>query len=228
MAFAHEHGVIHRDLKPANVLLDRNGEPKVTDFGLAKRVEGDSDLTATGQILGTPSYMPPEQAAGKSGRDDGDGRRLFAGSDSLLPLTGRPPFQADNPLDTLMQVLEQEPVAPQNSIRRYRRTWRRLRSSAWRKSPSGDTHRRRSWPTSCGGSSTASRYGPDLSTVSNGVEVVQAKARRYGTCGSTGSYRSRLPHRRPESNGAGGANATLERLRRRRETKPSFVCMSPI
>ena len=65
VAFAHERGVIHRDLKPGNVLIDRNGEPKVTDFGLAKRIEGDSDLTATGQILGTPSYMPPEQAAGK-------------------------------------------------------------------------------------------------------------------------------------------------------------------
>jgi serine/threonine-protein kinase len=59
--YAHEHHVIHRDLKPANILLDREGNPRVTDFGLAKRVQDDSGLTATGQILGTPSFMPPER-----------------------------------------------------------------------------------------------------------------------------------------------------------------------
>ena len=69
--YAHEHGVIHRDLKPANILMDKDGHPRVTDFGLAKRTASgerqpsDSNLTVSGQILGTPSYMPPEQAAGK-------------------------------------------------------------------------------------------------------------------------------------------------------------------
>jgi serine/threonine protein kinase len=65
IAYAHGQGVIHRDLKPANILVDRQNQPHVTDFGLAKRVQGDSDLTASGQVLGTPSYMPPEQAAGR-------------------------------------------------------------------------------------------------------------------------------------------------------------------
>jgi serine/threonine-protein kinase len=68
VAYAHSKGVIHRDLKPANVLLDQNGEPKVTDFGLAKKVEGDSGLTRTGSVMGTPSYMPPEQALGQTDR----------------------------------------------------------------------------------------------------------------------------------------------------------------
>ena len=110
--YAHEHGVIHRDLKPGNILLDQDGHPRVTDFGLAKRVAGDSGLTRTGQALGTPSYMPPEQASGKI---DAIGRPadVYAlGAVLYAALTGRPPFQAATPLDTILQVLEQEPVAP--------------------------------------------------------------------------------------------------------------------
>jgi eukaryotic-like serine/threonine-protein kinase len=112
VAYAHVEGVVHRDLKPANILIDQSGQPRLTDFGLAKRVEGDSGLTSTGQILGTPSYMPPEQA---SGRGDAVGPLsdvYSLGAVLYCLLTGRPPFQADNPLDTLMQVLQREPVAP--------------------------------------------------------------------------------------------------------------------
>jgi tRNA A-37 threonylcarbamoyl transferase component Bud32 len=107
---AHERGIIHRDLKPQNVLLDRQGQPKVTDFGLAKK-SGDSQLTASGAIVGTPSYMPPEQAAGhKTVGPAADVYSLGAILYSLL--TGYPPFQAPTTMDTLLLVLEQEPVPP--------------------------------------------------------------------------------------------------------------------
>ncbi len=110
--YAHKRGVVHRDLKPGNILLDAEGQPRVTDFGLAKRIERDSDLTATGQILGTPSYMPPEQAAGKTD-EIGPLADVYALGATLYALiTGRAPFQAANLVDTLRQVLEQDPVPP--------------------------------------------------------------------------------------------------------------------
>ncbi len=75
MHYAHDRGVIHRDLKPSNVLLDGAGHPRVTDFGLAKKLQGDSGLTQTGQVMGTPSYMPPEQA---NGREVGPAADIYA------------------------------------------------------------------------------------------------------------------------------------------------------
>jgi WD40 repeat protein len=112
VSYAHVEGVIHRDLKPGNILVDRQGQPRLTDFGLAKRVQGDSSLTATGQVLGTPSYMPPEQANGQGGAVGPLSDVYSLGAVLYCLLTGRPPFQSDNPLDTLLQVIQQEPVAP--------------------------------------------------------------------------------------------------------------------
>ena len=110
--YAHQQGILHRDLKPQNILIDSSQEPQITDFGLAKRIEGRSDLTGTGQILGTPSYMPPEQA-GSDPSAVGPASDIYSLGAILYELvTGRPPFQAQTPLDTLMQVLSQEPVSP--------------------------------------------------------------------------------------------------------------------
>jgi WD40 repeat protein len=108
---AHQHALIHRDLKPSNVLVDPEGEPHVTDFGLAKRLEASIDLTRSNAVVGTPCYMAPEQAAGQQ-RVSTVTDVYGLGAILYELLTGRPPFKADTPLDTLAQVLHDEPVPP--------------------------------------------------------------------------------------------------------------------
>jgi len=112
LAYAHDKGIIHRDLKPQNILLGQDGKPRVTDFGLAKQIESDSNLTGTGQVMGTPSYMPPEQAAGKTDEIGPLADVYSLGAILYELITGRPPFQSASALDTLMQVIEKDPVAP--------------------------------------------------------------------------------------------------------------------
>ena len=118
---AHSRGVLHRDLKPSNILIDLAGKPHVSDFGLAKRLEGNQTMTHTGAILGTPCYMSPEQAAGSRG-DVGPVSDVWSlGAILYQVLVDRPPFQASSPMDTLLAVLEVEPPLPRSINREVNR-----------------------------------------------------------------------------------------------------------
>ncbi len=108
----HRHGILHRDLKPSNILIDAEGRPHVTDFGLAKTLSDDSERTATGVIAGTPSYMAPEQASGRHAELGPAADVYSLGAVLYELLTGQPPFREENPLDTVMQVLSRDPPLP--------------------------------------------------------------------------------------------------------------------
>ncbi|MGE3808454.1 MAG: protein kinase, partial [Gemmataceae bacterium] len=109
--YAHDQGIVHRDLKPANIMLTGTGTPKITDFGLAKRLDETEGQTPSGAVLGTPSYMAPEQAQGHG--EVGPLADVYAlGAILYETLTGRPPFRADTPMNTVLQVLHEEPLPP--------------------------------------------------------------------------------------------------------------------
>ncbi|HEX2751430.1 MAG TPA: serine/threonine-protein kinase, partial [Verrucomicrobiales bacterium] len=109
---AHDEGLLHRDLKPGNILIDPSDEPQVTDFGLARAIHSDSSLTRTGAILGSPSYMSPEQAEGRMKDVDVRTDVYSLGAVLYEMLTGRPPFQGESAMHTLRLVCSAEPAAP--------------------------------------------------------------------------------------------------------------------
>ena len=116
VAEAHRMGIVHRDLKPGNVLLTEDGSPKITDFGLAKSLDSDVGLTATDSIMGSPSYMAPEQAAGLTERIGPPADIHALGATLYMLLTGRPPFRGSTIMETLEQVKLVEPVPPSRLV----------------------------------------------------------------------------------------------------------------
>src|SRR5438477_5448 len=119
--YAHDHGVLHRDLKPSNVLIDHAGQPRIIDFGLAKRLHSDPQLSAindpltrTGHVLGSPNFIPPEQAAGKRGAIGRHSDIYSLGALLYHLLTARPPFAAATTHEIVHQVLNTEPVSPRS------------------------------------------------------------------------------------------------------------------
>lgn len=165
VAFAHAKGIVHRDLKPANILLTRNGEPKIGDFGLAKRMNAAPGLTQPDALLGTPCYMAPEQAQ-RLNEGVGPAADVYALGVILYELlTGRPPFVAENALQTIKQAIEQEPIPPRRVQPSVPRDLETICLKCLRKSP------KQRYPS-------AKEFADDLEAFNSGMPIKARPVRR--------------------------------------------------
>jgi serine/threonine protein kinase len=154
---AHQRGILHRDLKPSNILLNERGEPYVTDFGLAKRVDGDSELTQSGAIVGTPAFMAPEQASGQRGAVTTSTDVYGLGAILYALLTRRAPFHGDSVADTLQAVRESAPKPPATINPSAPRDLEVICLKCLEKEARRRYGRRKLWPTILTGISRASQ-----------------------------------------------------------------------
>ncbi len=193
---AHRQGVLHRDLKPSNVLIDADDRPRITDFGLARRIGAapGGSLTTTGAIVGTPAYMPPEQAAPASAPGAiGPRSDVYALGAVLYELiTGRPPFRGETPLDTLVQVRTMEPVRPGLLNPKVPVDLETIALKCLEKDPARRYESARAWPTTWADSSTGGRFRRDRSAGHGrpGGGVDNTPSSPYWTRPSSASRRS--------------------------------------